>query len=105
MHLTLFLDKIVKLDMVTYGNMGIPCISLWISSREHSVNKHKGTNDLSGQSGALAVSKSELVGPTTEPAVVSPLECLHKPTSAYGSQALSYHVQYGSNQRDLPSQE
>ena len=105
MHLTLFLGKIVKLDMVTYGNMGIPCISLWIGSREHSVNKNKGTDDLCGQSGALAVSIIEPVGSTTVLAVVSPLECLHKPTTAYGSQALSYHVQYGSNQRDLPSQE
>lgn len=90
--------------MGTYGNVRIPCASLGISGGEDCVDKHKGTNDLGGQASALAVSNGELVGATTVPGVVSSLECLHQPTSAYGPQALSYHVQNGSHQRDLPSQ-
>jgi hypothetical protein len=85
--------------------MGIPCASLGISGREDCVDKHKGTNDLGGQPSAFAVSSGELVGTATVPVVVSALECLHQPTSTYGPQALSYHVQNGSDQRNLPSQE
>ena len=56
--------------------MGIPCTPLGISGREDSVDKNKGSNDLSTQSSALVVAALELVGTTSVGVVVSLLESL-----------------------------
>lgn len=62
--------------MGTYGNMGVSGVSLRISGGKDGVDKHKGTDDLGTQSGALGVSGSHYVGAATVPLVVSRLESL-----------------------------
>ena len=95
--------QLVKLE--TYRDMGVSCIPLGISCRENSVDKNKGADNFSCQTGSSAVSFREAVGSSSILIVVRLLECLHQSTSTDGSQTLSNHVQYGSDQGHLPSQE
>lgn len=88
----------------TYGNMGVSGTPLGISGGEDSVNKNKGSNDLSSQSSALAVAICEFVGSASIPVVVCLLECLDQTTTADCSQALSHHVQQCPDEWHLASQ-
>lgn len=89
----------------TYRNVRITRASLRVSGREDSVNEYEGADDLSTQSGTLGVTRSYGVSATSEPVIVVLHEGLHEPNTAYGSQALRYHVGQGTNQRNLPGQE
>ena len=89
----------------TYRNVWISSFPLGISGREDGVHKHKGPYDLGAQSNASAVPSWERVGPTTILYIIGTLKGLDERNTTNGSQALSYHVQHGPNQRHLTSQE
>lgn len=89
----------------TYRDVRITRASLRVSGREDSVNEYEGADDLSTQSGTLGVTRSYGVSTTSEPVIVRLHEGLHEPNTAYGSQALRYHVGQCTNQRNLPGQE
>jgi len=72
--------------------MGVTGIALGVCGREHSVHKHEGSDDLSGESGAKAVSGMNEIGATAVVLIERPLKALHKPRTADCSQALCYYV-------------
>jgi len=73
-------------------NMGIPGISLGISGREDSVDKHKGANNLCSKAITLGISMTDGIGSTTKPLVLVFLEALYHSSTTDSSQALHYHV-------------
>lgn len=85
--------------------MGIPGISLGISGREDSVDKHKGANNLCSKAITLGISMADGIGSTTKPLVLVFLEALHHSSTTDGSQALHYHVKHSPGQRELPCQQ
>ncbi|MFS7989350.1 hypothetical protein Hanom_Chr11g01045681 [Helianthus anomalus] len=84
--------------------MGVSCTSLRVSGGEHGVNKNKGTDDLSTESGPLVVTIGQLVGTTTVSVVVRALESLHQTNTTNGTQTLRYHVANRPDQRHLSRQ-
>ena len=87
----------------TCRSIGIFSFPLGISGREDGVYKHKGPYDLGAQSSAFAVPMRDHVGTTTIPFVIILLKGLDDPITTDGSQALSYHVHHGSDQRHFTS--
>lgn len=78
---------------------------LGVGGREDGVDKHKGADDLSAESGALAITGSDRVGAAAEGGEVVTLEGLDQRNSGDGSQALGDHVRHGPDERNFTSQE
>lgn len=78
---------------------------LGVGGREDGVDKHKGADNLSAESCAVAVTSSDRVGTTAERVEVGTLEGLDQPNSGDSSQALGYDVRHGPDERDLTGQE
>lgn len=89
----------------TYRNMRVSSVPLRISGREDGVDKNKGTNDLSTQSGTFVVARLHKVGTTSVPVVVCFLEPLGKSSATDCTSTLCYHVHESPYQRHLASQE
>jgi hypothetical protein len=87
----------------TYWYVGVTSIALSVSSRENSVYKDKGANNLSTQSISFGVSRSHDIGPTTISIVDALLEALHDSSTANCSKALHDHVEYSPVQGKLAS--
>lgn len=85
--------------------MRVPSVPLRISGGENGVDKNKGTNDLSTQSGTFVVAIANSVNSTSVPVVVRFLEPFGQPSTADCTGALCYHVQQRPHQRHLASQE
>lgn len=89
----------------TYRHVGVTRAPLGVRGREDGVDKHKGADNLSAESCALAVTSSDRVGTTAERVEVVTLEGLDQPNSGNSSQALGYDVRHGPDERDLTGQE
>lgn len=92
-------------DTDAYRDMRVSGAPLGVCSREDCVDKNEGPNDLCPKAHPFIVAIGQLVGSTTIPLEVGLLERFHKAHPTDGTQALSHHVQQGSDQRHLPSQE
>lgn len=88
----------------TYRDVRVTGTALGVSGGEDGVDEHKGSDDLSTKSSALAVPQGNGVGPTSLRVVVVLHEGLHQPNSTDRTQALRYHVRHRPDQRNLPSQ-
>ena len=83
--------------------MRISGVSLGISGREDSVNKNKGSNNLSTKTITLGVAVSNNIGSTTQPLVVLwTFESLDNTSTTDGTKALHDHVEDSSCQGKLP---
>lgn len=87
-----------------YRNVGISGISLGISGRKDSVDKHKGANNLSSKAWSLGISWAYGIGSTTKPLVLALLEALYHSSTTDSSQALHYDVEHRPGERELPCQ-
>lgn len=88
-----------------YRNMGVSGVSLRVSGRENSVDKNEGADDLSRQSGALAVPRGQGISSTTILVVQGLLEGLHQPYTTDSTQTLCYYVEHSPEERHLACQE
>lgn len=64
--------------------MRVTCAALGVSGRENGVNKNKRANNLSTESSAFGVSRSNLVGSATKGIVIVLHEGLDEPNTADG---------------------